>query len=295
MRQNGVALATNWHHVGDTNGPHPDPILPDNLAKNTEIAMKKPPCLVWLPADHRLLGDVNKMPFLVLGDKYARALKEVANVQPVMFPLASAEDIDDLLDTVDGVMLTGSPSNIHPSHFGEDITDLTLPLDANRDALTLELVRACVKKEVPLFGVCRGFQEVNVAMGGSLTQQVHDQDGMLDHRENKAAPFEVQYGPSHEVTLEDDSDLARWAGQKTVQVNSVHGQGVGRLAQGLRAVAHAPDGLVEAFEVKDAATFALGVQWHPEWRPADRPFYSAIFHAFGNACRARHRARVAKS
>lgn len=256
--------------------------------------MKKPPSLVWLPADHRLLGNDNhQMPFLVLGDKYARAVKEVALAQPVLFPLAGADAIADLLGVVDGVMLTGSPSNVHPSHFGETVTDPTLPLDPHRDALTLALVKACVAGGVPLLGVCRGFQEINVALGGSLVQQVHVQPGMLDHREDKSASYEVQYGLAHEVRIAPDSAMAHWAGGATARVNSVHGQGVGRLAQGLRAIAHAPDGLVEAFEVQGASAFAYAMQWHPEWRPADNAFYTAIFQAFGDACRVRRQSRVA--
>ena len=255
--------------------------------------MKKPPSLVWLPADHRLLGSgEHTMPYLVLGDKYARAVREVAQAQPVMFPLAQASDIRDLLDLVDGVLLPGSPSNIHPSHFGEDVEDETLPLDPIRDALTLELVRACVDKGVPMLGICRGFQEINVAMGGSLTQRVHFQPGMLDHREDPAASIDVRYAPSHAVNFVNDSDLAKWAGASSAMVNTVHGQGVAQLAPGLRAVARAPDGLVEAFEVQSATTFALAVQWHPEWRPRENPFYKAIFEAFGAACQKRHETRT---
>lgn len=285
-------MGSNWYRWDAANGSPMDPILPDNRAKNTETSMKKPPSLVWLPADHRLLGDDDqKMPFLVLGDKYARAVKESAGVQPVVFPLANAADIDGLLDLVDGVMLTGSPSNIHPSHFGEAVADTTLPLDEHRDALTLSLVKACVARSIPLFGVCRGFQEINVSMGGSLKQQVHAETSMLDHREDRTAPLSVRYGPAHEVKIEADSAMAQWAGAQIVQVNSLHGQGVGRLAQGLQAVAHAPDGLVEAFEVQGAKTFACAVQWHPEWRTADNPFYSAMFKAFGDACRVRQSGR----
>lgn len=255
--------------------------------------MKKPPCMVWLPADHRLLGnDEHKLPYLVLGDKYARAVKDHAGAEPVVFPMASASQIDDLLALVDGVMLTGSPSNIHPSHFGESVTDPALPLDPHRDALTLDLVKACVAHAVPLLGVCRGFQEINVAMGGSLLQQVHDVPGMMDHREPKATPVAVQYAQRHAVRLQPDSALARWAGATTAMVNSLHGQGVGRLAQGLRALAYAPDGLVEAFEVQGASTFAYAVQWHPEWRTAENPFYMAMFTAFGDACRTRQAARM---
>ena len=258
--------------------------------------MKKPPSLVWLPADHRLLGrDTHQAPFLVLGDKYARAVKEVALAQPVLFPLASAEDIDALLDLVDGVMLTGSPSNVHPSHFGETVSDPSLPLDADRDSLTLALVRACVQKGVPLLGVCRGFQEINVALGGSLLQQVHAVAGKNDHRENKDAPYAEQYAPVHDIQIAADSALAQWAGGTTARVNSLHGQGVSRLAQGLRAVAHAPDGLVEAFEMQGAASFAYAMQWHPEWRTAENAFYTAIFQAFGNACRQRRDSRLAET
>lgn len=255
--------------------------------------MKKPPSLVWLPADHRLMGrDDQPMPFLVLGDKYARAVKEVALSQPVLFPLADADGIADLLAMVDGVMLTGSPSNVHPSHFGEAVTDPLLPLDPQRDALTLVLIKACLSHGVPLLGVCRGFQEINVALGGSLLQQVHAQPGMMDHREDKNAPYAVQYAPAHDIRIEADSAMAQWAGGTHARVNSVHGQGIGRLAQGLRAIAHAPDGLVEAFEVQDAAAFAYAMQWHPEWRTAEDPFYTAIFRAFGDACRVRHASRT---
>lgn len=250
--------------------------------------MKKPPSLVWLPADHRLLGrDGNTMPFLVLGDKYARAVKINAQAQPVMFPLASADQIDDLLALVDGVMLTGSPSNVHPSHFGAAVADVSLPLDEARDSLTLALVNACISRAVPLLGICRGFQEINVALGGTLHQRVHVVPGKQDHRELAGAPHEVQYAPSHPISLTAGSVLAQWAGSESVNVNSLHGQGIDRLAQGLRALAHAPDGLVEAFEVIGAPAFAYAVQWHPEWKTSENLFYSAIFSAFGQACSAR--------
>ncbi len=247
--------------------------------------MKKLPCLVWLPMDHRLLGSPEKqMPFLVLGDKYARAVKEVALAQPVLFPLAEANQIPELLHLVDGVMLTGSPSNVHPSHFNELVSDSDLPLDPARDALTLGLVKACIAQSVPLLGICRGFQEINVALGGSLHQQVHAVDGLNDHRARDALPYEVQYAANHEVRFSPNSVFAQWAGGETARVNSLHGQGIGQLAPGLRALGHSPDGLVEAFEVEGASAFAYAVQWHPEWRCADTPFYAAIFEAFGKAC-----------
>jgi putative glutamine amidotransferase len=242
--------------------------------------------------DHRQLGDhEHQMPFLVLGDKYARAVKVCAGSQPVLFPLADAQQIPQLLCLVDGVMLTGSPSNVHPSHFDEAVLDADLPLDAERDSLTLALVRACVAQQVPLLGVCRGFQEINVALGGSLHQLVHQQPGLMDHRAQAALPYAQQYAPSHEVRFVQDCVFAQWAGAATAQVNSLHGQGIDRLAQGLRALGHAPDGLVEAFEVEGAGAFAYAVQWHPEWQCGQNPFYAAIFKAFGQACHERQNER----
>jgi putative glutamine amidotransferase len=249
--------------------------------------------MVWLPADHRLLGDHgHAMPFLLLGDKYARAVKVGAHAQPVMFPLADAAQVPELLALVDGVMLTGSPSNVHPSHFDEDVHNPCLPLDPERDALTLTLVRECVQQGVPLIGVCRGFQEINVALGGSLYQAVHEVPGHRDHREPEGTT-EQKYASAHAVHLVPSSPLVDWAeGAHEVQVNSLHGQGVKRLAPGLCALAHAPDGLVEAFSVEGARTFAYAFQWHPEWRCWDNPFYSAIFRAFGDAVRSRRQARA---
>jgi putative glutamine amidotransferase len=255
--------------------------------------MKKPPSLVWLPADHRLLGSQERsMPFLVLGDKYARAVKVNAQAQPVLFPLADADQIDTLLAMVDGVMLTGSPSNVHPARFGANLDDAGLMLDEARDDLTLALVKACVAQGVPLMGICRGFQEINVALGGTLHQQVHALPGYQDHRESPDAAYAQQYGPSHAVHFEIGSAFARWAGADSAMVNSVHGQGVAQLAQGLRALGHAPDGLVEAFEVKGASAFAYAVQWHPEWKISENPFYAALFKSFGEACRARQNQRL---
>lgn len=255
--------------------------------------MNKPPCMVWLPADHRLMGDHgHQMPFLLLGDKYARAVKVGAQAQPVMFPLADTDQISDLLALVDGVMLTGSPSNVHPSHFAEDVADPSLPLDAERDLLTLALVKACVHEGVPLLGICRGFQEINVALGGTLHQRVQEVPGLMDHREPKGAPPDEQYAPRHSVRFAPGSVFEQWAGGPETQVNSLHGQGINRLADGLEALAHAPDGVVEAFGVRGARTFAYAVQFHPEWRCWETPFYAAIFEAFGRACRSRHSLRL---
>lgn len=249
--------------------------------------------LVWMPADYRLLGEEgHQSPFLVLGDKYARAVRQCAAAQPVLFPLADVAQIPALLALVDGVMLTGSPSNVHPSHFGQEVLDARLPLDPQRDALTLALVRACQADGVPLLGICRGFQEINVALGGSLEQSVHEQEGHFDHRDPEGVSLEEAYGPAHEVRFVPGCAFANWAGADTAQVNSLHGQGIKRLADGLRALGHSSDGLVEAFEIEGTAAFSYAVQWHPEWDCQINIFYSAIFAAFGHACEHRHASRT---
>ena len=252
--------------------------------------------LVWLPVDHRVLGeDGSGMPYIVVGDKYLRAVTTAASAQPVLFPLADVSQIGALLDLVDGVMLTGSPSNVHPSHFGQAVSDSDLPLDSARDGITLALVKACLAAAVPLFGVCRGFQEINVALGGSLFQAVQTQPGKFDHRGPEKASVDHAYRPVHDVEFVAGSQFAKWAGGTTQKVNSLHGQGIDRLASGLRAVGHASDGLVEAVEIVGAKNFAVAVQWHPEWRVTENSFYRAIFQAFGDACQQRFLARQARA
>jgi putative glutamine amidotransferase len=239
--------------------------------------------LVWLPACHRNLDLSDPGGYIVLADRYANAVGELG-LQPVLFPLAGAADVDDLLPLVDGVLLTGSPSNVDATHYGATAlaTDL---LDPRRDALTMRLVRAAIDGGVPLFGVCRGLQEMNVALGGSLYQQVHAQEGLLDHRELDSEPLEVQFAHRHEVRLSEGSPFAKWAGGTVAQVNSLHGQGISRLGAGLVAEAFAPDGLVEGVRFEGSRSFAIGVQWHPEWRHASDPFYARTLEAFAHACR----------
>ncbi len=255
-------------------------------------SMHTPPCLVWLSADHRLLGDEgDETPFSAVADVYVRAVKNCAKAQAVLFPLAAIEQIPALLDLVDGVLLTGSPSNVHPAHYGQPVADPTLPLDPQRDTLTLALVRGCIDSAVPLLGVCRGFQEINVALGGSLHQRVHAVPGLQDHREPRGAAPSVQYAPRHQVRFQAGSVFEAWAGAGEASVNSLHGQGIDRLAPELHALGHAPDGLVEAFAVQGARGFACAVQWHPEWDCAENRLNAALFEAFGAACRQRQIAR----
>jgi putative glutamine amidotransferase len=201
----------------------------------------------------------------------------------VLFPMAGAADVADLLPLVDGVLLTDSPSNVEATHFGSSAL-ATDQLDPRRDALTMALVRAAIAAGTPLLGVCRGLQEMNVALGGSLHQQVHAEPGLIDHREPQDDDLAVQFAERHEVQLEPGSAFAKWAGGTSVKVNSLHGQGIKRLGQRLVAEAHAPDGLIEGVRVVDAPAFAFGVQWHPEWRHESNPFYARTLEAFAQAC-----------
>lgn len=245
--------------------------------------------LVWLPACHRHLDLDDPGGYTVLADRYALAVTQLG-LQPVLFPMAEAADVPCLLPLVDGVLLTGSPSNVEATHFGATVlaTDL---LDPRRDQLTMRLVREALAHAVPLFGVCRGLQEINVALGGSLHQAVHAEAGMLDHREPEHGDLAVQFAERHEVLLEPGSRFADWAGGTRARVNSLHGQGIRRLGEGLVAEARAPDGLVEGVRVAGALSFAYGVQWHPEWRHEQHPFYQRTLEAFAAACRAHREGR----
>lgn len=222
------------------------------------------------------------------GEKYLTAIIEAADAVPLIIPvLADAFAIDELVDQVDGVLLTGSPSDIEPRHYGSESDDPDAIRDPHRDAMTLPIARHAMDTGVPLFAICRGFQELNVVLGGTLHQKVRDVDGYHNHKESPDDPLDVQYGPSHPVLLTEGGLLARLAGAPEVMVNSLHGQGVKKLADGVTVEAVADDGLIEAFTVDGAAAFALAVQWHPEWQASSNEFSSAMFRAFGDACRER--------
>ena len=236
--------------------------------------------VVLVPACHR---DIDGHPFHVVGRKYIEAVR-LAGGLPLVVPWAAPEELEQLLSQAHGVLLTGSPSNVHPSHFDQPVHDPALPLDPDRDRWTLPLVRRVVQTGMPLFGICRGFQEVNVALGGSLHQAVHEQPGHHDHRDAPEAPAEVAYGPAHTVEAVAGGLLERVTGLSRFEVNSLHGQGVDRLAPGLQIAALAPEGLIAAFSLPEPAGFALCVQWHPEWQAAGNPVSLRMLQAFGAAC-----------
>ncbi len=248
--------------------------------------------LVGLPTDRKTIG---AHPFLAVGEKYVRAVVDGADCVPVLIPnLQPPLPLRRVLEGLDGLLLTGSTSNLEPHHYGDEPSYPGNVHDPARDATNLGLIPLAVEMGVPLLAICRGFQEVNVAFGGSLHQKVHEQPGFMDHREDLDDPLDVQYGPDHPVALSAGGILAGLAGAASVAVNSLHGQGIARLGAGLAVEAIAPDGLVEAFRLddrsRDAAgggNFLLAVQWHPEWRVTENPFYLGIFRAFGAACQRR--------
>ncbi len=240
--------------------------------------------LVLIPACTRQIG---AHPYHVAQMKYVEAVVTGAGCVPLILPaLGDAIDWDTILELADGVMLTGSPSNVHPDFFGQSVLDPSLPLDPARDATTLPLIRMALQRGIPLIAVCRGTQEVNVALGGSLHQAVHEVEGFMDHREDKTASIEVQYAPAHAIHLVPDGRISKILhGVTRMIVNSVHGQGIDQLAPGLQVEARADDGLIEAYSVASAPGFTLAVQWHPEWQIRENPESMKLFGAFGDACR----------
>lgn len=226
-------------------------------------------------------------PFHMQGEKYLAAVDQGAGGDPVGLPcLGEGFDVLNILPSLDGLLMTGSPSNVEPHHYlGPGSREGTLH-DPARDAAALAVIPAAIGAGLPLLAICRGMQELNVAFGGTLHQEVHNVPGMLCHREDKSVSVEAQYAPVHEVRFTPGGMLERITGQPAARVNSLHAQGIDRPGTGLVVEARAEDGLIEAVTVADAPGFVLAVQWHPEWRVRDNPLYLAIFQAFGDACRA---------
>jgi len=246
-----------------------------------ENARRKP--LVGVVSDVQIIGP---HVFHTSGDKYLRALSKAADVIPVIIPcLQDDQDIEQWISRLDGVFLTGAYSMVDPKHYGEAKIDKPYDYDAQRDDLSFQMIRSIVDSDLPVLGVCRGLQDINVALGGSLHQAVQEVEGLNDHREDKSAPLEVQYGEAHTVALTENGLLHSITDKTTLTINSLHSQGINQLAPGLSVEAKAEDGLVEAIRI-DQMTFGLAVQWHPEWKVTENPTQSLIFEAFGRACRA---------
>ncbi len=214
--------------------------------------------------------------------RYGDAVIGGSGGMPVLLPPVG-DGLLPILDRLDGLLLSGSPSNVAPACYGVD-EDATPDLhDTPRDATTLPLIRAALARGLPVLAICRGIQELNVALGGTLHQEVHKVPGRLDHRAG-AGTQDERYRPRHDIAL--TGQIARMLGRTATRVNSLHGQAIDRLAPGLVVEATAPDGTIEAVRVTTAPGWAFGVQWHPEWRFAENADSMALFSAFGDACRA---------
>lgn len=238
-------------------------------------------------------------PFHVVGEKYINAVAHGCRSYPVLLPamgqgtqlkdMTSVFDIHRIVADLDGLLLPGSVSNVNPALYGKLQETPDLPVDHQRDTTTLTMIQAAVEQGVPVLAVCRGFQELNVAFGGSIHQKVQETQGYMDHREDLSLPKTQQYEHSHTISITENGILHRLWGSLTANVNSLHGQGIDRLGDGLIIEARSPDLLIEAVSVVTAKTFALGVQWHPEWEFWDDELSKTLFNAFAKAVHERYR------
>jgi putative glutamine amidotransferase len=224
------------------------------------------------------------------GDKYARAVSAAAGGLPILLPaLDQPHDLRATLKQLHGVLITGAPSNVHPSFYHSDGVNAE-PYDERRDAASLSLIEIALEEKIPLLAICRGIQELNVVMGGTLAHNVHQAPGNFDHLGNIDAAIDIRYGPRHTVQLAPEGILATLFDDRELLVNSIHRQAIARISDRLHIEATADDGVIEAVSVKGASTFALGVQWHPEFDVANNAHSQSLFAAFGRAALARMQA-----
>ena len=246
--------------------------------------------LIGVPAD---IKGIEGKPFHAVGDKYLRAVVDASHGLPFVIPAFGGRyDLHDLVHRLDGLMLTGSPSNVHPEHYGQEPVPEAEPHDPERDETTLPLIREALDQGLPLLAICRGMQELNVALGGTLHHRVHELPDRDDHRRPDHEDPDVQYGPRHSIALTPGGAFEELAGATELTVNSLHWQAIDRVAESLTVEATAADGTIEAVSVTEARGFALGVQWHPEYKVLQNPFGMKLFAAFGDAARQRAEARA---
>lgn len=224
--------------------------------------------------------------FHVAGDKYLTALVDGADVTPVLIPCIPDMDIKALVSRFDGIFLTGAYSMVDPELYGQLRIESDYDYDNRRDSVSFSTIQVALEKNIPLFGVCRGLQDINVALGGTLHQCIHTTPGFFDHREDKNTPLEKQYSEAHSVKLNQQGKLFDIIAKQEINVNSLHSQAIDELGQRLTNEAVAPDGVIEAVSINDIS-FGIAVQWHPEWKINQNPIQKKLFEAFGAACRAR--------
>ena len=246
--------------------------------------------VVGVIGNHMMVED--RFAVQMVGERNMQAVADVAGALPLMFAGNPATtDIGALLDAVDGILLTGARANVHPTRFRIEANAKHEPYDENRDAMALDLIEACVARGVPLFGICRGFQEMNVAFGGSLHPEIRELPGRMNHRMPRLENGEIHPDPTvvfadrHEVRLTPGGAFATLFGKDVIRVNSLHGQGILELGSRVVAEGIAEDETIEAIRIEEAAGFALGVQWHAEYDPERNPINRALFEAFGDALR----------
>jgi putative glutamine amidotransferase len=254
--------------------------MSNNTGKNPN-PKRKPVVLMSMGTQARKGHD-----YQVMTHKYISPLVELSGCVPLLAPTCfGTEDLEQYLSMADGVYVTGAGSNIDPALYGQENQTPNKAQDQDRDHFDLPLIRAALAKGLPLLGICRGMQELNVALGGDIHQKLYEVEGLSDHREDSSTPPAEQYADVHAVRLVPNTWLAELMGQEEIPVNSLHGQGIKTLGKGLQALAYAEDGVIEAIHLPDHPQFTLGVQWHPEWQAAQNPHSIRLFQAFGAACR----------
>jgi len=247
--------------------------------------------VVGIICDKEVIGP---HPFHIAGEKYIKAISDSSHCLAILIPaMADESSMDQLLTMLDGILLPGGYSMVDPLHYQDEPAEVDTKLDTARDNTSLSIIVKAVAQGIPVLGICRGFQEMNVAFGGSLHQKLHENGHYFEHRENKTLTIEQQYSANHHVNVIADGKLANIVNRAAIEVNSLHTQGVDRLAENLTIEAIAEDGLVEAFSVTQSESFAMAVQWHPEWRVEENKQSTQLFHAFGQACSARKAAKQA--
>lgn len=229
----------------------------------------------------------DQYPAHAAGHMNAQAVSDVSGALPLIIPSdPDVVAVDELMATCDGFLFTGGRPNVHPEEYGEDATEAHGAFDRARDRVALPLIRACVARGQPILGICRGFQEVNVAMGGTLHPEIRDLPGRDNHRMPPDGSLEEKFALRHKITFSDGGVFHRLMGARDVMTNTLHGQGIKTPGNRIVVDGHAPDGTPEAIYIADAPGFTLSVQWHPEWNAADDPVSRPLFEAFGDACRA---------
>ncbi len=229
----------------------------------------------------------DEYPAHAAGQMNTHAVSQVAGAVPMIVPSdPGVVAVDELMAVCDGFLFTGGRPNVHPEEYGEEETDAHGAFDRDRDRIALPLIRACVARGQPIFGICRGFQEVNVAMGGTLYPEIRDLPGRDNHRMPPEGTLAEKFELRHAVTFSEGGVFHRLMGTREVMTNTLHGQGIKTPGGRIVIDGHAPDGTPEAIYIADAPGFTLSVQWHPEWNAADDPVSRPLFEAFGDACRA---------